>query len=86
MYLLVTRAAQVGIMSESLAKDFYIKANKAQWKTNEPSRVHYKESPMLLMQLVLRAINEEGVSIQRGAELLNMKYSDVEQYCGQVVI
>ncbi len=82
MYLLVKRAAQVGIMSSSLEKEFYIKANKADWKKHEPRRVKNPEEPLLFKQLVYRAINEEGVSIQRGAELLQMPYSDVEEYCG----
>lgn len=82
MYLLVKRASQVGIMSDSLATEFYIKANKANWKKNEPQRVKNIEEPMLLKQLVLRAINEEGISIQRGAELLNQPCIEVEKYCG----
>lgn len=82
MYLLVMRAAQAGIISNSLEKDFYIKANKAGWRKNEPTRVKSIEEPLLFKQLVYRAINEEGISIQRGAELLQMTYSDVEKYCG----
>ncbi len=82
MYLLVKRAAQVNIMSASLEKDFYIKANKAHWKKHEPPRVKKPEEPLLFKQLVYRAVNEEGVSIQRGAELLQISYSDVEKYCG----
>ncbi|MBE5920880.1 MAG: helix-turn-helix domain-containing protein [Pseudobutyrivibrio ruminis] len=82
MYLLVMRAAQVGIISNSLEKDFYIKANKAGWRKNEPPRVKRIEEPLLFKQLVYRAVNEEGISIQRGAELLQMTYSDVEKYCG----
>ncbi|SDA63167.1 Zn-dependent peptidase ImmA, M78 family [Butyrivibrio sp. INlla18] len=82
MYLLVKRAAQVKIMSNSLEKEFYIKANKAHWNKHEPQRVKKLEEPLLFKQLVYRAVNEEGVSIQRGAELLQMPYSDVEKYCG----
>lgn len=82
MYLLVKRAAQVKIMSSSLEKEFYIKANKAHWNKHEPQRVKKPEHPLLFKQLVYRAVNEEGVSIQRGAELLKMPYSDVEKYCG----
>lgn len=86
MYLLVKRAAQVGIMSESLEKDFYIKANKADWKKKEPQRVRHIEKPMLFKQLVLRAINEEGINIQRGAELLKVSYDDMKEYCGLVEV
>lgn len=82
MYLLVKRASQVGIVSESKAKDFYVRANKANWRTREPNRVKYEETPLLFRQLVFRAINEAGVSVQRGAELLQMPYSDMKEYCG----
>lgn len=86
MYLLVKRAAQAGIMSSSLEKNFYMKANKADWKRNEPSRIKNPEEPTLFRQMVLRAINEEGVSVQKGAELLKMPYSEVENFCGLVEV
>lgn len=82
MYLLVLRASQVGIISDSLAKEFYIKANKANWRKTEPRRVKNLEQPMLFKQLVFRAINEEGISMQRGAELLQVPITDIEKYCG----
>ena len=41
-----------------------------------------REQPMLFMQLVFRAINEEGISLQRGAELLQVPITDIEKYCG----
>lgn len=86
MYLLVKRASQVGIMSESLATDFYIKANKANWREKEPRRVRYIEEPTLFKQLVFRAVNEEEVSLQRGAELLKVPYMDMKKYCGLVEV
>ena len=82
MYLLVKRAAQVGIISASLEKEFYIRANKSNWRIDEPERVKKTEKPMLLSQLVYRAINEEGLSIQRGAELLKLPISEMEHFCG----
>lgn len=85
IYLLVKRAAQVSIISSSLERGFYIKANKMHLRENEPRRVRGEEQPLLFRQLVLRAVNEEGISIQRGAELLKTSYSEVEKYCGLVV-
>lgn len=82
MYLLVKRAALTGIISESLAKDFYIKANAANWKKKEPQRVKNVEKPMLFEQLVYRAVNEEGISKQRGAELLKIPISEMDKFCG----
>ena len=82
MYLLVKRASIVGIISDSLAKDFYIKANKANWRKAEPRRVRNIEKPLLFNQLVYRAVNEEGISLQRGAELLQIPVSEMDEYCG----
>jgi len=81
-YLLVKRASQAGIISPNLEKNFYIKANKVNWKKNEPNMVEHYETPKLFEQLVYRAINEEGVSIQRGAELLHKTYQEVLGFCG----
>lgn len=82
MFLLVTRASKVGIISDSLAKEFYIWANKVNLRKSEPLRVKTEEKPMLFNQLVYRAVNEEGVSIQRGAELLKIPVSEMEDFCG----
>lgn len=82
MYLLVKRASLVGIISDYVARDFYIRANKANWRKAEPRRVKNIERPMLFNQLVYRAVNEEGISIERGAELLQIPVSDLEDFCG----
>ena len=76
MMLLVKRAELCHIITASVAKDFYIKASKAGWKTNEPSRIK-KETPALFEQLVYRAVNEEEISVQRGAELLKVPFNKV---------
>ncbi|MBP5304023.1 MAG: helix-turn-helix domain-containing protein [Clostridia bacterium] len=86
MYLLVKRASQVGIISDYLAKDFYIRANKANWRKEEPTRVKSIEKPFLFKQLVYRAVNEENVSIQRGAELLQISIPEMEEFCGLVEV
>ncbi|MDO4939986.1 MAG: XRE family transcriptional regulator [Lachnospiraceae bacterium] len=86
MYLLVKRAVQAGIMSESLETEFNIKANQAAWRKHEPNRVRIKEYPRLFEQLVYRAINEEGISIQKGVELLQMSYDEVFEHCGQMEV
>lgn len=86
MYLLVKRASLVGIVSNSLAKEFYIKANKANWRKAEPQRVRNIEKPLLFNQLVYRAVNEEGISLQRGAELLQIPVAEMDEYCGLVEV
>lgn len=76
MMMLVTRAKICGILSESVTKRFYIAASEAGWRTAEPSRI-VPEQPTLFSQLVYRAVNEEEISVQRGAELLQRPYSEI---------
>lgn len=80
MYLLVKRANLCGIVSDSIAKSFYINAGKSGWRKNEP---HWSEieEPMLFLQLVFRAVCENEISIQKGAEILNKPYSYVAEQC-----
>ena len=80
MYLLVKRAQICHIITDKIAKDFYISANKLGWKKNEPHRISYEE-PYLFKQLVFRAVCEHEISIQKGAELLQLTYEDVYHEC-----
>ena len=80
MYLLVKRAALCGIITKSIEKDFYIKAGQAGWKKNEPIRAG-NEEPFLFNLLVFRAVSEEEISVQKGAELLRQPYTFVVEHC-----
>lgn len=80
MYLLVKRANLCNIISDSIAKDFYINAGSHGWKKNEPIRIP-RENPLLFSQLVFRAVCENEISIQKGAELLRMPYDYVVDQC-----
>lgn len=80
MYLLVKRATICGIVNEKAAKDFYIIAGKNGWKKNEPTRI-LEETPTLFSQLVFRAISENEISVQKGAELLKMPYTYIAEQC-----
>ena len=80
MFLLVKRAQLSGIISTNVAKKFYINASKAGWRKNEPARID-KEVPTLFEQLVYRAINENEISMQRGAELLKIPYDEIVSHC-----
>lgn len=80
MFLLVKRAQLSGIVTASTAKDFYIAASKAGWRKDEPVRIA-KEHPTLFEQLVYRAINENEISVQRGAELLKTPYDEIVSHC-----
>ena len=70
----------MGSITKEAYKSFYIQASKIGWRTNEPSRIE-KERPELFEQLVFRAVSEGEISIQRGAELLQMPYAEVVSHC-----
>lgn len=76
MMLLVTRGKQCKVISEQVAKKFYINASSIGWRTCEPTRME-PEKLSLFKQLVYRAISESEISIQRGAELLKIPYDEI---------
>lgn len=78
MFMLVKRAKVSGIISEKTEQKFYIRASCMGWRTNEPSRVE-REIPRLFEQLVLRAVSEGEISIQRAAELLKISYREIAE-------
>ncbi len=80
MYLLVKRAEICGIIAAGAAKDFYIRAGQQGWKKNEPVRIE-KEEPILFSQLVFRAVSENEITVQKGAELLKQPYEFVANQC-----
>ena len=80
MYLLVNRANLCGIVNDNVAKKFYTKVGQAGWKKHEPSRIR-KEEAILFMQLVFRAVSENEISVQKGAELLKQPYAYVKEQC-----
>ena len=80
MMLLAKCAQLAGIITDSAAKEFYMRAGSMGWRKNEPVRIQAGQ-PMLFKQLVYRAINEEEISMQRGAELLGVSYSEIVKEC-----
>lgn len=80
--LLVVRAEQSGIITDSIAKKFFILNNK-NGKEFCDSKIP-EEKPILFEQLVYRAVNEEEISIQKGAELLKTTYDQVALNCQKV--
>lgn len=80
MLLLVKRARLSDIISEAVEKKFFVWASNQGWRTNEPTRIE-REQTELFEQLVYRAVSEQEVSIQRGAELLKISYSQVVEQC-----
>ena len=77
---LVKRSEIVRIISASVARNFYIAASQTGWRTAEPSRID-PEHPFLFEQLVYRAVNEQEISVQRGAELLQQSFDEVVSMC-----
>ena len=80
MYVLVERADVCSIISRDTANNFFVSANRKGWKKNEPVRIN-KEVPLLFQQLVFRAVCENEITVQKGAELLRMPYSYVSENC-----
>ncbi len=80
MMMLAKRANLVGIVGDSAYRSFCIAASKVGWRTAEPSRIDTEE-PGLFKQLVYRAVCEDDMSIQRGAEVLGVSYEDVAAEC-----
>ncbi len=85
MYMLVMRANKSGIINDYVARNFYINANKAGWKKNEPSRAKIEE-PRLFYQLVYRAVTENEITAQKGAELLHESYEKVVEECSAMEV
>lgn len=79
---LAYRAKKLKILTEYAYKKFIIKASQCGWRKNEPSRIEQEESD-LFKQLVFRAIAEEEMNIQRGAELLNVTYKEITEELGE---
>ena len=80
MMLLAKRSEIVRIISTPVAQNFFIRASQAGWRTAEPSRIA-QEHPSLFRQLVYRAVNEQEISVQRGAELLHQSFDEVISMC-----
>jgi len=78
--MLVKRARIANILSESAERDFYFKASNIGWRKHEPSRI-LPEVPLLFRQFVYRAVNENEISILKGAELLKASYEEIASNC-----
>lgn len=80
MMLLAKRANLAGIISDSAYKSFCVTASKMGWRKQEPSRIAPERSE-LFEQLVYRAVCEDDMSIQRGAELLGRSFDEIAYEC-----
>jgi len=80
MYMLVMRANMSGVINDYTTKNFVVSANKAGWKRYEPPRAKEEECG-LFHQLVYRAVTENEITAQKGAELLHEPYEKVVKAC-----
>ena len=78
--LLGKRAQACNIVSEASAKAFFINANRYGWRKDDPAIVA-EETPTLFEQLVYRAVSQDEISMQKGAELLQRPIEEVEAKC-----
>lgn len=77
MSMLVVRAHLCGIINDTVYHNYFLQTGNAK---NEKSRISI-EAPTLFEQLVYRAVNEDEISIQKGAELLKLPYDTVAANC-----
>ncbi|NLY31881.1 MAG: ImmA/IrrE family metallo-endopeptidase [Firmicutes bacterium] len=80
MLCLAYRARELKIVSEEAYRRFMKRASQMGWQVNEPSRINPEET-RLFRQLVFRAVSEGEVSVQKGAELLQVSYQEVHEAC-----
>ena len=76
MSLLAVRAHLCKIINDSAYEVYFKRSGR-----NEGSYITFVELPSLFEQLVYRAVNEDEISIQKGAELLNKPYDQVAENC-----
>jgi Zn-dependent peptidase ImmA (M78 family)/DNA-binding XRE family transcriptional regulator len=81
MLCLAYRAKELRIISEASYRDFMIRASQIGWRKDEPPRIQREES-RLFEQLVFHAVAEDTISIQKGAELLQVPYAEVKARTG----
>lgn len=80
LQLIAKRAQMLQIISDASLTHFYVHdLPLLGGRKNEISRIPAEETN-LFQQLVLRAIGQDEISIQKGSELLKMPYDQLSQY------
>ncbi len=74
---LAYRSKELKVVSDTIYKNFIIYISRLGWRKNEPSRINQEESN-LFRQFVFRAIAEDEINIQKGAELLNTSFESIQ--------
>lgn len=80
MQLMIKRAALYGIITAKTEKKFYTDSKQVGSKKCKDVRIE-EEEPFLFELLVFRAVSENEISAQKGAELLKKPYSYIMEHC-----
>jgi Zn-dependent peptidase ImmA (M78 family)/DNA-binding XRE family transcriptional regulator len=72
---ILIRSGQVGIISQSLQKNYYIQFNKLRWRSGEPGDAYPNEQTFLYKQLIYRALGEGYIGESKAAEFLKLSLS-----------
>ncbi|MFT5118784.1 MAG: Zn-dependent peptidase ImmA (M78 family)/transcriptional regulator with XRE-family HTH domain [Kiritimatiellia bacterium] len=75
MIAALIRAAQCGVISDSLKTQYFMRFSKQGWRTKEPAEPYPNEETYLFKQLVYRALGEEYIGESKAAELMGISLS-----------
>lgn len=75
MMAVLVRAAQCGVISDSLKTRYFMRFGKWGWRTEEPGEPYPNEETYLFKQLVYRALGEEYIGEAKAAELIGIPLS-----------
>ena len=79
MQAIVKRANLLGIVSDFYYRNFQAMLNQKGWKEEEPVDYEGREEAIRFRQLLHYAVNEEIVTLSRGAELANKSLGDLRK-------
>jgi len=75
MMAVLVRAAQCGVISDSLKTQYFMRFSKQGWRTEEPGEAYPNEETYLFKQLVYRALGEDYIGESKAAELIGLSLS-----------
>ena len=72
----IVRATQLGIITESTAKNLFFDFSKQGWHDKEPGDAFPPEQPERMTRQVMQLVTEEIISESRAKELLGRSLAD----------
>ena len=76
---IVKRASMLGIVSDIYYRNFQMIINQKGWRKKEPIEYEGREEAIRFKQLLHYAVNEEIITLSRGAELANISLSEFRE-------